>query len=165
MPSDVLQADLQRSDFTPTISVYADICNADPSSAKALAGAYFAAYPPGIAAGTLAEAQAEMEETFAHEYGELLDTASFVAVHQGKPIGAIFVVEKSIWDATLSGPFIIDLFIEPKHQGNGLGHALISAAMSACKKRGARTLSLRIGDGTSGAAQKLYTQLGFRKLA
>jgi len=164
MPSDVLQADLQHSDFTPTVSSYAVICPAEPSSSAALATAYFTAYPPGVAAGTLAEAQTEMEETFAHEFGQLLENASFVALYQGTPIGAIFVVEESIWDENLSGPFIIDLFVDPQHQGQGLGRALISAAMSACKAHGADTMSLRIGDGTSGVALELYKRLGFREL-
>ncbi|HJX78652.1 GNAT family N-acetyltransferase [Glutamicibacter sp.] len=164
MPSDVLQADLQHSDFTPTVSPYAVICRAEPLSSAALAAAYFAAYPPGVAAGTLAEAQTEMKESFAHEFGHLLENASFVALHQGSPIGAIFVVEESIWDEDISGPFIIDLFVDPRHQGQGLGRALISAAMSACKAYGADTLSLRIGDGTSGAALELYKRLGFREL-
>ncbi|KWR74021.1 hypothetical protein RN04_02100 [Arthrobacter sp. W1] len=165
MPSDVLQVDLHQSDLTPAVSSYADICNAKSSSPVALAAAYFAAYPPGIAAATLAEAQTEMEETFAHEFGQLVEDASFVALHQGKPIGAIFVVEESIWDEDLLGPFIIDLFVDPRHQGHGLGNALIVAAMAACKKRGDDTLSLRIGDGTSGAALALYRRLGFRSLA
>lgn len=165
MPSDVLQADLQHADFTPTVSSYANICHAESSCSTSLAAAYFAAYPPGIAAGTLAEAQTEMEETFAHEFGQLLENASFVALQQGSPIGAIFVVEESIWDEELFDPFIIDLFVDPRHQGQGLGCALISAAMSACKERGAATLSLRIGDGTSGAALELYKRLGFRALA
>lgn len=164
MPSDVLQADLQHADFTPAVSSYADICHAESSSSAALADAYFAAYPPGIAAGTLQEAQSEMEETFAQEFGQLLENASFVAMSQGRPVGAIFVVKESIWDEDLFGPFIIDLFVDPRHQGQGLGHALISTAMSACKSHGAETLSLRIGDGTSGAALELYKRLGFREL-
>ncbi|MGX1590188.1 GNAT family N-acetyltransferase [Glutamicibacter sp. NPDC055491] len=165
MPSDVLQAVLQNADFAPAVSPYAEICHTESSSATELADPYFAAYPPGIAAGTLEEAQSEMEETFANEFGQFLENASFVALRQGRPIGAIFVVEKSIWDEDLFGPFIIDLFVDPLHQGHGLGHTLIAAAVSACKKHGADTLSLRIGDGTSGAALNLYKRLGFRELA
>jgi len=164
MPSDVLQADLQHADFVPAVSSYADICHAESSSSAALANAYFAAYPSGIAAETLQEAQTEMQEAFAHEFGQLLENASFVAMQQGRPIGAIFVVEESIWDEDLFGSFIIDLFVDPRHQGQGLGHALISAAMTACKSHGAKTLSLRIGDGTSSAALELYKRLGFREL-
>lgn len=165
MPSDVLQADLQGAELASAISSYADIREAQSSFSTALADAYFAAYPPGLAAGTPAAAQAEMEETFAHEFGQLIENASFVALHRGTPIGAIFVVEQSIWDESLGGPFIIDLFVDPRHQGHGLGHALISAAMSACREVGAETLSLRIGKGTSGAARELYRKLGFRELA
>lgn len=165
MPSDVLQVDLHQSDLTPAVSSYAEICNAKSSSSAALAAAYFAAYPAGIAVATLAEAQTEMEETFTHEFGPLVEDASFVALRQGKPIGAIFVVEESIWDEDLFGPFIIELFVDPQHQGHGLGNALIAAAMAACKERGAGTLSLRIGDGTSGAALELYRRLGFLSLA
>ncbi|MCS3491568.1 GNAT superfamily N-acetyltransferase [Arthrobacter sp. JUb119] len=164
MPSDVLQADLQHSHFNPTDFSNAGICNAESSSLTALADAYFAAYPPGIAAGTLAEAQAEMGGTFAHEFGQLVENACFVALHQDTPIGAIFVVEVSIWDEDLAGPFIIDLFVDPQHQGHGLGRILITAAMAACKKNGANTLSLRIGEGTSGSALALYKRLGFREL-
>lgn len=164
MPSDLLQANLQHTAIASPKCSYAQLLPLDPTCALDLAEAYFTAYPPGMAVASRAEAREEMAATFAQEYGRVLETASFMAVRESKAVGAILVVARSIWDEQLAGPFIIDLFTAPTHQGHQLGRSLIAAAMLACKEQGARTLSLRIGGGTSPAAHHLYAQAGFRPI-
>ncbi|GAA4171254.1 GNAT family N-acetyltransferase [Gryllotalpicola koreensis] len=61
----------------------------------------------------------------------------------------------------LPGPFVIDLFVRPELRGRGVGRALISGAIAACASTGDKTLSLRVGEGTSLAARQLYGRLGF----
>lgn len=161
MPSDLLQAHLQHTAISSPECSYAQLLPLDSARALDLADAYFTAYPPGMAAASRAEAREEMASTFTQEYGKVLENASFMAVRKGKAVGAIMVVAESIWEEQLSGPFIIDLFTAPAHQGYQLGRSLIAAAMLACKEQGARTLSLRVGEGTSPAAHRLYAQAGF----
>lgn len=158
MPSDLMTLHLSGPTSQPTT---ADLVPLDPNRIQELAEAYFNAYPLGIACNTLEEAVQEMRETFAGEYGSLRHDASAMAVYQGRVVGAIFVVERSIWDAELDGPFIIDLFVDPVAQGAGLGRALVQHAISECVAAGDEQLSLRVGEGTSPAAHALYKSLGF----
>ena len=127
--------------------------------------AYLDAYPEGVAAEDLDDARREIDATFAGEYGVLRPDACRVAVVDGVAVGAILVVERSIWDPELAGPFIIDLFVAPASTGRGFGAALIVSAIEACSRAGDARLSLRIGEGTSDAASHLYSRLGFEPLA
>ena len=81
----------------------------------------------------------------------------------GRPAGAVLTVERSIWDEGLEGPFVIDLFVDPQLRGRGIGRALMTGAMLACRNAGDAQLSLRVGEGTSDAAHRLYGSLGFRR--
>ena len=158
MPSDLMT--LHLTGATPQ-SPSVDLVPLDTNRTQELAKAYFNAYPPGIACNTLEEAVQEIRETFAGEYGSLRHDASAMAAHQGRVLGAVLVVERSIWDAELDGPFIIDLFVDPVAQGAGLGRARVQHAISQCTEAGDEQLSLRVGEGTSPAAHALYTDLGF----
>lgn len=71
------------------------------------------------------------------------------------------VVERSIWDEGLEGPFIIDLFVSPQARGRGVGRSLVQHAVQICALAGDAALSLRIGVGTSPAALAIYASLGF----
>ena len=134
----------------------------DAGTADDLARCYLAAYPQGVAASDLADAREEMEATFRGDYGELRADASASAWVDGRQAGAIMVVTHSIWDAHLTGPFIIDLFIDPHARGKGIGRALVQHAIATCCDAGDHTLSLRFGQGTSDAAMRIYQRLGFR---
>jgi acetyltransferase, GNAT family len=127
-----------------------------------LARIYLEGYPPGVAAADLAQARAEMALTLTGGYGVLRPDASLVAYDGGAAVGAVFTVERSIWDADLPGPFIIDLVVVPGARGRGTGRALLGGAVRACARAGEKTLSLRTGGGTSAAAAHLYRELGFR---
>lgn len=160
MPSDILQIDLAALD-PELFPLQAELVSTSEVSLEDLATAYFESYPPGIASGTLGEAQLEIQETYAHAYGTLIPDACFAVVMDSKAVGAIFVVESSIWDADLSGPFIIDLFLKPEFRNQGLGKALVMASIKSCVVRGDQTLSLRIGEGSSKQALGIYKTLGF----
>lgn len=133
------------------------------SDRDALATAYLAAYPPGVAAASLDDAQQEMDDTLAGEFGKPRLDLTRVATLQDRPVGAILVVDKSIWDRQLDGPFIIDLFVHPDIRGVGVGRALLDEAVHACAAAGDGTLSLRLGEGTSPAAHALYARAGFER--
>ncbi|MGO1593978.1 MAG: GNAT family N-acetyltransferase [Ancrocorticia sp.] len=126
-----------------------------------LARLYLSSYPPEVGTATLSEARQEIEESFAGTYGVLRDDASGVATVSGRPIGAIMVTERSIWDEGLLGPFVIDLFVAPEARGNGAGAMLVGHAVEACRAAGDSKLSLRIGEGTSPAAHAIYSKWGF----
>ncbi len=163
MPSDLLTLALQpHEELQP---------HSDPSLVPMdlrwrdqLALAYLDAYPPGVAAENLDDARQDIDDTFAGEYGTLRNDASWVALQGGRAVGAVHVVERSIWDPELPGPFIIDLFVAPAAAGQGLGRSLIRAAVAACTQAGDTQLSLRIGAGTSAAAAHLYVGHGFMPL-
>lgn len=159
MSSDILTVDLVTT--ATTASQATDLRPLRPDDAPDLASAYLASFPAGVGAGSPAEADAEIAATYAGEYGMLRYEASFVAAVDGRAHGAVLVVEHSIWDEDLGGPFVIDLFVAPPLRGRGLGRRLVEAAMHACADAGDITLSLRIGAGTSPAAHALYTRLGF----
>jgi GNAT superfamily N-acetyltransferase len=126
-----------------------------------LAVLYLDSYPPEIGAEDLPAAVAELDATFAGDYGELRRDASFIAFRDGVPAGAVFTTRRSIWDEGLEGPFVIDLFVAPAHRGHGIGRALMLRTIAACEATADRMLALRVGSGTSPAAHRLYGELGF----
>ncbi|UBH23564.1 GNAT family N-acetyltransferase [Micrococcus porci] len=134
----------------------------DTGTTDDLARCYLMGYPPGVAASGLAEAREEMDATFRGDYGELRADASATAWVDGRLAGAIMVVTRSIWDADLAGPFIIDLFTDPAVRGKGVGRALVQHAVDTCSAAGDAAVSLRFGEGTSEAAMGIYRRLGFR---
>lgn len=94
--------------------------------------------PPaqGVGASQASPTATRIDETLASEFGALRSDACWLAYAGGKPAGAILVVERSIWDDPLDGPFIVDLFVHPEARGLGLGHLLVMAAMGACTSAG-----------------------------
>ena len=155
---------VENNDSTPTGSPSESrITSLSSDDIRDLANAYAAAYPPEIGAASTAEAIAEMTATFAGEYGTLRPDASHaVRSVDGTAMGAILVTERSIWDEDIEGPFIIDLFIHPDVRNEGLGLELVERAIRACVASGDDSLSLRFGEGTSPAASRIYSRLGFR---
>jgi ribosomal protein S18 acetylase RimI-like enzyme len=55
---------------------------------------------------------------------------------------------------------VAGLAVDPAHQGEGIGRALMEAAIEAAKRRAARRLTLRVLEPNK-RAQKLYESLGF----
>ena len=110
MPSDILTIAL--SAFAPDARPPA-VRPVSPADEPELAVLYLRSYPPDIGAQNLDEARAEIKATFDGEFGVLRLDSSLVAVDSGRVVGAVLVVERSIWDDDLDGPFIIDLFVDP----------------------------------------------------
>lgn len=135
-----------------------------PADRDVVAQLYLDSYPPGVGAVDLASALDEITATFTGQYGELRIEASLLAHIDNTPAGAIFTASRSIWDRDLEGPFIIDLFVDPSHRGAGAGRALVIGAIKECAANQDRTLSLRVGEGTSPQAHSLYAGLGFLPL-
>ena len=81
---------------------------------------YFKSYPPGVACATTEEAVADIEESFAGEYGEYWPEASPVGEIAGELFGAVMTVRQAPSDRTPEGPFIIELFTDPAHRQLGL---------------------------------------------
>ncbi|PMC75299.1 GNAT family N-acetyltransferase [Brachybacterium sp. UMB0905] len=161
MPNDLLTLPLTGAAARELPESPIDLRPLEAADIDSLAALYLAAYPPGVAAADLAEARTEMEESFAGDYGILRPDACATAWIEGEAVGAIIVVERSIWDEDLVGPFIIDLFASPAARGHGVGTALVAHAVRACAAAGAPALSLRIGEGTSAAALHIYQRHGF----
>ncbi len=161
MTTDLRTLDLNKSQTEPAHDADSEIREIRPADLEDLAQLYLVSYPPEIGAPDLFEAKAEIEATFAGEFGQLRTSANLIAFHQGTPAGAILTVTKSIWDPELSGPFIIDLFVSPRYRKQGIGRALVTSLISACKAADDTQISLRVGEGTSSSAYSLYSKLGF----
>ncbi|WP_124106158.1 GNAT family N-acetyltransferase [Kocuria tytonicola] len=161
MPSDILRLSLHTVTRSTHRSSPVSIRFLDAASRTSLAKLYFEGYPLGVAAEDMASAREEIDAVFRGDYGALRPDACATAWVNNRPVGAVMVVDYSIWDEWLDGPFIIDLFVHPHYRGLGAGRALVLHAIEACSLAGNAAISLRFGDGTSPAAMGLYKGLGF----
>ncbi|SDT39500.1 GNAT family N-acetyltransferase [Microlunatus soli] len=129
-----------------------------------VADLYLASYPPHVGAADLNDALAEMDSTYAGDFGTLIPEASLLALRGGRAAGSIQVVHRSPWDADLDCPFIIELFVHPAARDHGLGRSLLTRAAVACQRLGETQIALRTSDegGTSPAAFHLYQLAGMR---
>lgn len=131
-----------------------------------VADLYLASYPPHVGAADIDEAIAEVDATYAGDFGQLITDASPVALHDGQAVGSIQVVHRSPWDPDLNCPFIIELFVRPGARGQGIARALLTRAAIACQQLGETQIALRTSDegGTSPAAFHLYDLAEMRPL-
>lgn len=84
--------------------------------------------------------------------------ATLTAVHSGTPIGAILVQRPSDDLGRL-----IDIFVAPEHQGQGIGRALLIAALRALKHGGA--VHAQVETRRQLPAYHLLRQLGFTEMS
>ncbi|MFA1550584.1 GNAT family N-acetyltransferase [Actinomadura chokoriensis] len=126
-----------------------------------LAAAMWAAYR-GTAdeadVGDLVGAAHEIQLTLNGEYGAFLRYASFVADHDGRPVGATLVTLYK------EEPLLAFLFTAPSCAGQGLGRALVKATMHALAEQDHDTLSLAVTR-RNRRARRLYDHLGFIEIA
>lgn len=128
----------------------------DRSHRERVAELYQVSYPPEVGATDFTEALAEMDATYAGDYGQLITDASLVACRGDQAVGSIQIVHRSPWDPDLDCPFIIELFVRPDARELGIGRSLLARGATACLQLGETQIALRTGDGTSPAAEHLY---------
>jgi GNAT superfamily N-acetyltransferase len=127
-----------------------------PEDSVALGRLYFAAYEPGVACPTEAEAIEDIRASFAGEYGDLNLDASRLALAGDELIGAVLVVNQAPWPGTPVGPFIIELFTSRLWRRRGVARSLLADSLA----RTAGTAGLRVAEGNQ-PARRLYASFGF----
>jgi GNAT superfamily N-acetyltransferase len=103
---------------------------------------------------TESEAVAEVQKTFAGEYGTFIPECSLAIERAGKLVSATLVTRFE------GRPFIAFTMTEPTSRRMGFGRAGIANAMSALHARGESELRLVVTLGNE-AARTLYESLGF----
>jgi ribosomal protein S18 acetylase RimI-like enzyme len=100
-------------------------------------------------------------EAMAGRIGELLESGDvLVLLGGGGPDGlALLRFRPSLWSATLDC-YLEELYVVPDRRGQGLGEALMRAAMDTARKEGAAHMDLGTAE-TDTAARALYEKLGF----
>lgn len=162
MPTNTLVGDLSHIAAVPAVAPFGVQFRAlTGSDREPLAQLYLDSYPPGAAVDTLEEAVADVDATFAGDYGALWLAASLVAVHNGKLVGSIQVVRQSPWDPDLDCPFVIELFVDPNQQHRRIGTALLKRSAGVCLRSGQSSMALRTaGEAASPYALRLYRTAG-----
>src|SRR4051812_409407 len=97
----------------------------------------------------------------AERVGQLLAEGEIVALLAGPdPYGlAVLRFRPSIWSHALEC-HLAELYVVPDRRGQGLGRALMEAAMQLARERGADYMDLGTGEDDA-AARALYESLGF----
>jgi ribosomal protein S18 acetylase RimI-like enzyme len=92
----------------------------------------------------------------------LADGDTAVLLAGSGPHGLVVLrFRRSIWSEALEC-YVAELFVEPEHRGQGLGRALMLAAMELARERGADHMDLNTGE-QDVAARTLYESLGFSR--
>lgn len=130
------------------------------ADAPALARLMFDAYHGTIddAGEPLEGAVAEVQSTFAGEYGSLMWDASFVAEGAGEGASLASASVITFWK---EAPLLAFSMTHPTAQRRGLAAALIRASASALARQGHARLMLVVTAGNT-PAERLYEKLGFR---
>ena len=94
---------------------------------------------------------------------ELIESGDTIVVLGGdEPEGlAVLRFRRSIWTEGLEC-YLAELYVVPKRRGQGLGRALMLAAMELARERGADYMDLNTGE-QDVAARALYERLGFSR--
>jgi RimJ/RimL family protein N-acetyltransferase len=130
--------------------------------AEALGRISFAAYPPGHPDHEFGDAAEAAEEIRQMGRGEILGPyldVSRLALRDGRPVGTCLVVDRP-GKAPEGGPWIVDVFRDPAAEIQGIGSAVICAALAAAKEAGLPSVSLVVSH-TNANAKRLYEHLGF----
>ncbi len=72
---------------------------------------------------------------------------------------AVLRFRPALWSDGLES-YLAELYVVPSERGRGLGRALVEAALSAAKERGADTMDISV-DEPDLVARRLYESLGF----
>ena len=100
-------------------------------------------------------------QAMAGRIGELLESGDVLVLLGGPgPDGlALLRFRPSLWSETLDC-YLEELYVVPERRGQGLGQALMEAAMETARKEGAAHMDLGTAE-TDTAARALYEKLGF----
>jgi ribosomal protein S18 acetylase RimI-like enzyme len=100
-------------------------------------------------------------EAVAKRIGELLESGDVTVLLGGDgPDGlALMRFRPSLWSETLDC-YLEELYVVPHRRGQGLGRALMEAAMDVAREKGAGYMDLGTAE-TDTAARALYEKLGF----
>jgi ribosomal protein S18 acetylase RimI-like enzyme len=100
-------------------------------------------------------------DVLAQRIGQLLDGGDTLVLLAGDgPAGlAVLRLRAAIWSAGLEC-YLAELYVTPAWRGQGLGRALMEAALREARNRGADTMDIGV-DEPDLAARRLYESLGF----
>jgi ribosomal protein S18 acetylase RimI-like enzyme len=100
-------------------------------------------------------------EALAERMRQLLDGGDTLVLLAGDGPNGLVVLRfrGSIWSESLEC-FLAELYVEPDLRGRGLGRALVEAALTEAKRRGADYIDLGTSDADA-TARALYESLGF----
>jgi len=100
-------------------------------------------------------------EVLTQRIGQLLDDGEVTVLLGGEePDGlALFRLRPSLWADGLDA-YLEELYVAPLRRGEGLGRALMEAAVQAAREAGAIRMDLGTGE-TDTAARALYESCGF----
>ncbi len=130
--------------------------------ALALGTVNFRAYSPGHPDAFDGDEAAAVSQVRAIARGELLGMMmpeSTVALVAGRIVGACLVVDRP-GDPPHSGPWVIDIFRDPRCSVRRIGTALLAATMRAAVESGLPGLSLAVSHDNL-RARHVYQRLGF----
>jgi GNAT superfamily N-acetyltransferase len=108
---------------------------------------------------TFADALAEIDRTFAGDYGDLLFDCSFV-IERGEFFASACLVGLS---DPHDAPLVVFSMTRPDAQRRGMGRFLLQRSIDALLDRGHERLRLIVTEGNV-PALRLYASLGFRRI-
>lgn len=108
---------------------------------------------------TFADALAEIDRTFAGDYGDLLPDCSFV-IERGEFLASACLIGRSDPHGV---PLVVFSMTRPDAQRQGLARFLLQRSIDALLDRGRKRLTLIVTEGNA-PAQRLYASLGFRPI-
>jgi ribosomal protein S18 acetylase RimI-like enzyme len=100
-------------------------------------------------------------EPMARRVGELLDGGDTVVLLAGEGPDGLVVLRfrPALWSTGLEC-YLAELYVKPDRRGEGLGRALLEAALDLARERGADYMDLGTSDDDT-AARALYESAGF----
>jgi ribosomal protein S18 acetylase RimI-like enzyme len=100
-------------------------------------------------------------EVLADRLRELVASGDTLVLLAGEPsIGiAVLRLRGAIWSTALEC-YLAELYVVPEQRGRGVGRALMQAAISEARERGAETMDIGV-DEPDRPARRLYESLGF----
>jgi ribosomal protein S18 acetylase RimI-like enzyme len=126
-----------------------------------LAESWHCAYEPEGYSQGVAAALADMEATFAGEYGRLWLAASLVAEAANGTLASIVqVVTHAPWPDVPDSPFIIEAFTRPEYRRSGLARTLLIHSLRVAAEAEHDAVGLRVMSENK-AALAMYESLDF----